>query len=608
MASAEENEVYKQFGFDQLSPLINWPMADAPILTSPKSHISFSDRLKPIMLEAFARPDVETRRHAIATFADAYARGMKEMKTVAPQLHAKLNEKNLHALERIALIDALAKLEFEEAGPDFVKLNSATDADPEVIQATDKPLSVWKTAGIEAVWKERITNDRTPRAIRTSAIERAGIAQFASIAGDLLKIALDRTGDPAYRLAAARSVSNIRREGLEQSALLLLDASSPAPSVLDRLIGVTLIRMHKGSEAQGIMLRMASDLEPAVVTIAAGRLVEIDPLLLTPVAAKLSTSSDVGVRALAVRSLAAQKTPIATSTLCPMMNDAAPEVRYYVRDQLILLDAVPTLRDRVRDGGMAVLGGSDWRGLENAALLLGKLDHKAAIDRLMEIKSNPRFEVRLAAVTAIRWLGVPATLPKLLAYVKELSDDAPDLGVKAAAGGKEGAAAVAKLIEVTKHDQEIAQIMQFFAVAQYKEAEPTLRKFIPKKSMPFNASRAAAIWTLGQFHIDDPDETLGSQFLARYDDTRDIMNPESGDVRHMALIAMGYMRYRKFVNTVTTYMKDDNSSLIADAGRWALKRVIDKDIPRPPDTSELQTGWFIDPHVPPAPQPDPAKK
>jgi hypothetical protein len=113
--------------------------------------------------------------------------------------------------------------------------------------------------------------------------------------------------------------------------------------------------------------------------------------------------------------------------------------------------------------------------------------------------------------------------------------------------------------------------------------------------MPFNSSRAASIWSLGQLHLDEPNEELGSAFLARYNDTHDIMNPESGEVRHMSVIAMGFMNYRKLVNSVMVYLKEDNNSAIAAAGRWAIKRVSGKDMPDPPINQDVQTGWFIEP-------------
>lgn len=595
-------DIRVQFGVDRYSPMVDWPMLVEPSLTMQQAVIIFPDRLKPIMLEAMKRPDVETRRHAIESIADAYVRGMKEMKTVAPVLLTKLAAKDLHPVERLTTVRALVQLEYVEAAPEFVRLNET--GEPQLIFETDRALAAWKTGGIEKTWIERIANARTPRAIRNSAIECAGIAQVTAAVPELLKIALDRAGDPAFRMAAARAAGQAQREGLESSALALLDATSPAPSTFERTLGVTLLRWHKGPKPEAILLRMASDSEFAVASLAAERLVEIDPLLLTPVSAKLSNSPDVGIRMSAVKSLAAQKSPIATSTLCPLMNDPAPQIRYYVRDQIIQLDKIETLRERVRDGSMKVLSGSDWRGLECAAFVLGKLDHKPAIDRFMELKTHARDEVRLAAVTAIRWLAIPETLPKLLAYVKDLSDNAPELTLKAAGNGKESEAAQIKIREIARHDIEIAQIMQFFGAAKFKEAEPTLKKFIPKKSMPFNWGRASAIWALGQLHIDDPVEELGSAFLARYNDTLDIMNPESGEVRHMSLIAMGYMKYRNLVNSVMIKLKEDNSSLIAGAGRWAVKRVNGKELPEPPVAEDLQGGWFIQPHqriAPPAP-------
>ena len=65
--------------------------------------------------------------------------------------------------------------------------------------------------------------------------------------------------------------------------------------------------------------------------------------------------------------------------------------------------------------------GQHRRGLEQAALLLAKLDHKPAADRLVELLKDSRAEVAITAAWALRVLAEPKSLPKVLDYFSDYS-------------------------------------------------------------------------------------------------------------------------------------------------------------------------------------------
>src|SRR5206468_4210980 len=65
-----------------------------------------------------------------------------------------------------------------------------------------------------------------------------------------------------------------------------------------------------------------------------------------------------------------------------------------------------------------VLAGREWRGLEQAAILLARLDHKPAARRLVELLKAERPEVFVTAAWGLRKLAVVETLPDALRQVE----------------------------------------------------------------------------------------------------------------------------------------------------------------------------------------------
>ncbi len=155
-----------------------------------------------------------------------------------------------------------------------------------------------------------------------------------------------------------------------------------------------------------------------MATAALDRLREIDNDLGLPLARAAIVSSDAGLRRVGAEILITHGDAAAVESLCPMLDDRNPAVRSLVAGALVQFAAAEPLADVVIDGSMAVLSGTGWRGLEQAALVLGTLDHEPAADRLLEQMQHPRPEAALGAAWALRKLAVDATFAPLVGILR----------------------------------------------------------------------------------------------------------------------------------------------------------------------------------------------
>ena len=380
---------------------------------------------------------------------------------------------------------------------------------------------------------------------------------------------------------------------------------SPAPSdnvtpPFNHFIAAALLTKHHGSKAETMLLNLAGDAEPAVVAMAIHRLFENAPELVDFVADKQIANDDTSVRQITVEAALSWKSIRGVELAAPLLDDPDPTIRRFVRDRLIELDQESSLSDAVRNEATKVLAGDDWRGKEQAALLLGKIGHKPAATRLLELIDDPRPEVRLAAVTALRWLALPETLEQLLAHAQDLTDRKDALSAAQAAESEKAKAILEKVkaahgptrgtpsepIDVrmviragADTDEELAQLFQMFGTTGYQPAEALLRQYIPKHSFSWTQSRGAAIWSLGFLLRDKDDPQLVSVLIGRMMDDS-LMDPEAGIVREMSAITLGRFKARAALGSLRSlYGSERNPMDLRAAGRWGVMEITGETLP-----------------------------
>lgn len=535
----------------------------------------FSPRLKPLWLQALRGPEADLRRQAAQTIALAHQRGMPDLADTAAPLLKTLDATDEHPVVVLAAAQALIALDARDAAPRLFE--HATSDGLEMAQLVEPALTRWDYGPIRKVWLERLSAPDTPPRMLVLAIRGLGAVGEAKAAPRLRELAIERHVPADIRLEAARSLGELRTEGLEEDARRLASDKS-ARAIVDRLVGASLVRRHRSEAAEALLVEMAVDAEPSVGAIALRRLLEIDPSLVLPVAGQVVASGDANVRRLGAEALVAWHTPEAVEQLGPMLDDVHPDVRTYVRRSLLEMATDERLTEPVIREAVEMLSTDRWRGLEQATLALAALDYKPAADRLVELLEFERPEVFVTAAWGLRRLAVPSTLDPMFDRARRVTEKAKTQGAPA--------------YEV---QQQVSQLFEAFGQMRYAKAEPLLREHIPKM-VPFGVpSRAAAIWALGHLHAGKPEQELVKLFVARLSDLNP-MFPEHEEVRQMSAVSLGRMHAEDSLDTLRLFLRNDSlDSPVGYACAWAIHQIAGEPIPELPAHQLPRAGWFLEP-------------
>lgn len=556
--------------------VIDLPMYADPTLDGPPQINKFHPRLEILWRQAMQRPESELRLQAVIAFGRAREQGMEGLEDVVPDLVAAMKG-DAEEPVRVAAASALVVFDDPSVAADVLAQNVA-DASPRLAVTTDPGLAKWKHQPAYDTWLARVADAKVLESVRLSAIESLGAVGEARAVTPLTTLAKDRSSSPQLRLAAARALSQLANTGLTADAEALAGGD-----VLDRLVAATMLAGHGRADAEPVLSRLLGDADLGVAAAAAASLNRVDTAALAALAANYVNHADAGVRASVVEALTAHPDARAVELLAGRLGDPSGKVRHPARAALTAFARERGLDAEVRSAATAVLAGNDWRALEQSAILLGNLDHEPAADRLIELLAHERGEVRVAAAAALRELAVPATLPAMLARAETLTADAGSTPPEQPGD------------DARSRDHEAAQLFQAFAAMGYKESEPLLRKYIPKRAELGATARGAAIYAIGKFHEGTLDTELASQFASRLSDL-DPMNPELTEPRRFSAIALGRMKAQGQLSLLRRFHEEENSSPdIGGATRWAIMQITGEELPPLETLNNQQTDWFLRP-------------
>jgi HEAT repeat protein len=237
-----------------------------------------------------------------------------------------------------------------------------------------------------------------------------------------------------------------------------------------------------------------------------------------------------------------------------------------------------------------MLAAADWRGQEQAALLLAQFGHRPAAGRLVGLLPSGRGEVAVAAAWGLRRLAVSDTLPAALEFFRTPRQVGP------AGGVGPPAAAV---------DQQLSQLAQFFGEGRYRPADAALRLLVPRGGsgpegglarLAGGEARAAAIWALGLLHKGRPVPELVSALEGRLSDVNTPAGNEDHRVRWMSAVALGRMKSGEALPVLRRFsLGMPSTDPVSNACLWAASRITGEAIP-PAGTAEVVAGdWPLSP-------------
>ncbi len=560
-------------------PFVDSPMYRRPDLPQPRESIDYPNDAIPLWLRALERPEADFRFRAAVTIAEAQRRGMKGLEVAVEPLRKQLDLPEQHPNVRLAAARALVALDARQLAPSF--LAQARTGTTELREIVEPALARWGHEPARALWLERVNDPATqprPLVLAMRALAQVGDSQAAD---RLRAIALAPRGAASTRVEAAKALAVLRPAGLEKDAGQLARDTSPL-YLTERLVAAALLSKHTSPEAIALLQRLAQDKEPTVVALAVGRLLEIDEKLALGVLEALLKSRDAKLRSLGVEILRRQPSEKHLRLLADRLDDEHPEVRQEARRGLEGLAAKKELRPQVLAEGMRLLQSAQWQGLEQAAILLTHLDHKPAVNRLLELIWEARPEVFVTAAWGLRQLDVPDTLQPVLWYVTNESELLR--GMRRLESRRD--------VNPDLIDHQLSQLHQLLGQRRYRPADKVLRRFVPRQGREIHMpeARSAAIWALGMLLEGKPDAGLAKQLAGRLDDVGS-MPPEDDRVRYMSAITIGRMKAASELAMVRKYNVE--GFFVHFACAWALNQITGEPIPKAKDAVHIDRNWFL---------------
>jgi HEAT repeat protein len=246
------------------------------------------------------------------------------------------------------------------------------------------------------------------------------------------------------------------------------------------------------------------------------------------------------------------------------------------------------------------------RGIEQAALVLGTLDHKPAAPRLVELLEHPKSRVFITAAWALRKVAVPETAAAILAKIERETT----ASIALQAQFDEYAAKQIQLPDYSRmpliYDQ-LAHLIEALGVLNYRAALPTFKRYFPKPPLvgvtdppPVStlrqyALRAAIVDALGRMYADDAPEDLVAYFVDRLSDENP-SHPESTQMRVNAAVALARMDAKEHIETIDRFFLPDRGyTQLTDACAWALVKLAGREPYHAQPVMVRQFGWFLEP-------------
>lgn len=565
----------------QESERLPGPMYFDPEFQPTEVEVVFRPGLRELWLQALAQDEVEMQVQAADAFRRAYQNGYRDVEGVPEVLLQLFAKPQLDRLARIAVARALVELDVQEAAPLFAE--HANKAMLDLALVLEPAIADWQNESLVEQWLERIKDPYVFPERFTLASSGLAKLQIKEAEPILLKIVLDKKTSAKRRLASARALSKLAPNGYVETAAELYAEGDT--SILERLLAVQLIAETDSSSGRQLQFELSHDPDPAIARVALEPLWSNDPERLLGSGAQYAKHSGPLVRLQAVDILAetqlAQNQWEPIEELFHLLNDPHPEVRIAARERVTQLieedrfvDQIWEVVDQRLSQGPAP---ERWRANEQLLLLVGNHDRKSMVQLATAYLNDERHETAITAAWCLQTLNVPDLAEAALQFCQRVFDETRGTGVS------------------LTEEQQLSQLFQFLGQQRYQDADPLLRKFIPKDYSLGLYSRAAAIWALGHIHEEDLDEELNDRLAERMVDTNSVV-PEIPLVRFMSCNAIGRSRDERHEDKLRTILKVNTiDSFEGQQAAWALNRLFGDPIPGIGKRRINFGVWFVEP-------------
>ncbi len=541
-----------------------------PVIPEIPAVVLFDERCLPLWKQALNRPEVDMQRLAAATTAQAFQEGMPDVNTLIPDLRKRLTEDGTAPAARFAMARALIALNDRDSAPALWQ--QSQQGHQPLRQLIEPVLAEWNYEPARAVWMQRINDPEVRRQDLILAIRCLGHVAESQAAPRLRELVLSVKQPFDVRLAAAEAAGLIVPAGLESDARQLLER----PETLRRLCALALMSRHDSAATVELLVGLAKEPEPTVASKALARLRAIAPEQALTLAEAAMRHADANVRREGIELYLGWPTPDRIDFVGRLLNDLHPGLRGRIRDAFVTLAKQPELEAAILKVSRVVLADSQWRGQEQATIVLALLNDKPSADRFVELLQSPRDEVLITAAWGLRKLAVPETAAAITAQIRAQTDRR-------------------KTGWTLSLDAQVAHLCEAVGVLKYKPADDLLQEYLPLNLGMGLLSRPSAIWALGKIHENQPNDALAEKLIARVIDPA-TMPPETTEVRQMAAISLARIQAKSTVDRLKGWLgPTPGPHREALTLRWALMQLTNETIPLPDAPRVYKSGWFLEP-------------
>ena len=144
-------------------------------------------------------------------------------------------------------------------------------------------------------------------------------------------------------------------------------------------------------------------------------------------------------------------------------------------------------------------------------------------------------------------------------------------------------------------EKQISHFFELFARAKYRESEKLMRSLIDDKQHFEPVTRAAAIWALGFFYVDNPEPTLVKALIGRVNDQGSIP-PEAVEIHEMSTVSLGRMKAKDAVRHFRKHWDGRApQDRFAFSMAWAVQEITGEKTARPEPLRAFATGFNLEP-------------
>ncbi|MEO1524430.1 MAG: hypothetical protein AAFX06_03300 [Planctomycetota bacterium] len=556
--------------------VVDLVMFDDPKFKFPEPRFEIPTDPIRVWMSALQRAeDTELQRVTLDTLSIAKRLGMEGLDAFKPTLIELLSREELDLSVRRSAVSVMIHLDAREEASLLAK--QAEQYGEPIAEIVESALASWQSGELQDRWLQRVQEGQSGRRSLIRGAEGLGALKAVEAAKPLTQLVENDGAAMGIRLAAARALGRIPFE--DQLSLADRLVSSAKTDVLRGVMAVAVLDDRDDASAVDSLKPLVANRSSAVQAEALRALYEVDPLLPLEFVEAEIQNGDVNVRRPLARSMVRSHDAKWVETLASLLNDVNPSLRREVAASMVYLANEHGLRDEVVAEASRVIARNEWRGCEQATIVLVNLEIKEIGDRLVQLMDHPRGEVQVTAAWGLRRFALEEHLPAMLRRGKQVY-----------AGFRNGELN----LNTPGAEQLITQLFMAFGQMRYSESEGLIRDYLPKDFSLGDDARTAAAWAIGFLHEGKATPDVTAILLGRLNDVTSTF-AEISPVRAMAAISLARMKSEAAVPDLRQYMFGDGSHTDQACG-WAIEQLTGE--PKPPvrlGPLTKHNKWFLAP-------------